>query len=240
MLCCFQRQLGRISPKSLKSSSPSVYTAMPLPNAWAGYSPPLPNQQSDADPVMAISPNDAMAYCNWHSVRTETPIAYDLETGDILDENGNLTLDTTAVKGYRLPTEAEWEYAAREGGRKVRFGNGKDVAKSSEINFRGDEGEYPYLELGEYAGQTKPVGSYPPNKLGLYDMSGNAWEWASDKYARYESEPQVNPYITAGGMHAARGGRWGDDANEIRVFHRDSYPRNDRCNNTGFRIAKSK
>jgi formylglycine-generating enzyme required for sulfatase activity len=70
-------------------------------------------------------------------------------------------------------------------------------------------------------------------------MSGNAWEWASDHYARYSSEPQVNPHIRADGMHAARGGRWGGDAFEIRVFHRDAYPRNDRCNNTGFRIARS-
>ncbi len=211
---------------------------------WSGYNqhtfwkkPGI--EQTEADPVMAISPDDAMQYCNWLSKGTGIPIAYDLTTGDILDEKGNPTTDITAAKGYRLPTEAEWEYAAREGGRKVRFGNGKNIARSSEINFRGDEGEYAYLELGEYAGKTKPVGSYPPNSLGLYDMSGNAWEWASDKYAKYESEPQVNPYITTGGKHAARGGRWGGDASEVRVFHRDPYPRNDRCNNTGFRIAKS-
>ncbi|MFQ5420541.1 MAG: formylglycine-generating enzyme family protein [Anaerolineae bacterium] len=212
---------------------------------WSGYNPHTnwknPGiEQTDADPVMAISPDDAMQYCNWLSKRAGMPIAHDPITGGILDENGNPTLDITAVKGYRLPTEAEWEYAAREGGHKVRFGNGKNVARSSEINFRGDDGKYQYLELGEYAGQTKPVGSYPPNSLGLYDMSGNAWEWVSDKYAKYGSEPQVNPYVTAGGMHAARGGRWGGHANEIRVFHRAPYPRNDRCNNTGFRIARSK
>jgi formylglycine-generating enzyme required for sulfatase activity len=212
---------------------------------WSGYNPHTtwknPGiEQTDSDPVMAISPDDAMAYCNWFCKQAGMPPAYDLTTGGILDENGNPTNDITAVKGYRLPTEAEWEYAARERGRNVRFGNGKDIARPSEINFRGDEGEYSYLELGDYAGKTKPVGSYPPNSLGLYDMSGNAWEWVSDKYAKYESEPQVNPYITAGGKHTARGGRWGGDANEIRVFCRDPYPRNDRCNNTGFRIAKSK
>jgi formylglycine-generating enzyme required for sulfatase activity len=211
---------------------------------WAGYNPQInwknPGiEQTDADPVQAISPDDAMNYCNWLSKKAGLPVAYDLETGDILDAQGNPTLDITSVKGFRLPTETEWEYAAREGGRKVRFGNGKNVGRSSEINFRGDDGKYGYLELGEYAGGTKPVGSYPPNRLGLYDMSGNAWEWVSDKYAKYNKEPQVNPYITTGGKHALRGGRWGGDAYEIRVFHRDPYPRNDRCNNSGFRIAKS-
>ncbi len=211
---------------------------------WIGYNPCTnwknPGiEQTDDHPAMAVSHDDAKQYCNWLSKKAGIPSAYDLITGDILDEYGNPTLDITAVKGFRLPTEAEWEYAAREGGRKVRFGNGKNIARSSEINFRGDEGEYHYLELGDYAGQTTPVGSYPPNSLGLYDMSGNAWEWVSDKYAEYGSEPQVNPYITAGGKHVARGGRWGGDAFEIRVFYRDPYSRTDRCNNSGFRIARS-
>jgi len=211
---------------------------------WTGYNPATnwknPGiEQTDADPVLAISPNDAMQYCNWLSQKSGLPIAYDLETGGLLDKEGEPTMDVTSVKGYRLPTEAEWEYAAREGGRKVRFGNGKDVAKASEINFRGDEGEYDYLVLGEYPGRTKPVGSYPPNRLGLYDMSGNAWEWVSDKFATYTEEPQMNPYATAGDNLALRGGRWGGDAFEARVFHRSSWPRSDRCNNSGFRIARS-
>jgi len=212
---------------------------------WTGYDPHTnwrnPGfEQTDADPVMAVSRDDAIQYCNWLSKRTGTPSAYDPITGGILDENGNPTVEITEVKGFRLPTEAEWEYAAREGGRRVRFGNGKDVARSSEINFRGDEGEYEYLELGEYAGRTKPVGSFPPNGLGLYDMSGNAWEWVSDGYTEYTGEPQVNPYVTAGRRHALRGGRWGGDASEIRVFHRTPYLGSDRCNNSGFRIARSK
>jgi len=69
-------------------------------------------------------------------------------------------------------------------------------------------------------------------------MSGNAWEWVSDNYAKYQSEPQVNLYIVAGANYALRGGRWGGDAFEARVFHRSSWPRNDRCNNSGFRVAR--
>jgi formylglycine-generating enzyme required for sulfatase activity len=142
-----------------------------------------------------------------------------------LDENAEPTTDVSKVEGFRLPTEAEWEYAAREGGRKVRFGNGKDTARTSEINLN--------------AKRTMPVGSYQPNSLGLYDMSGNAWEWVSDTYAKYQSTDQVNPYVTAGKERMLRGGMWSGDASEARVFRRTRWPRNDRCNNSGFRIARS-
>jgi formylglycine-generating enzyme required for sulfatase activity len=212
---------------------------------WTGYDTLItwrnPGfEQTDAEPVMAISPDDAMQYCNWLSLSAGLPVAYDLETGGILDHNGKPTTDITKVKGYRLPTEAEWEYAAREGGREVRFGNGKNIARSSEINFRGDDGEYAYLEPGGYLKKSAPVGSYPPNSLGLYDMSGNAWEWAGDKFVEYTNEARENPYTNSGEGHALRGGRWGGDAYEARVFHRSSWIRNDRCNNSGFRIARSK
>ncbi len=212
---------------------------------WTGYNPTTnwtnPGiKQTESDPVMAVSPVDAMHYCNWLSKQAGLPVAYDTRTGDILDEHGAGTSDITQVKGFRLPTEAEWEYAAREGGREVRFGNGKNIARSTEINFRGDDGEYDYLEPGEYAAKTTPVGTYPPNALGLYDMSGNAWEWVSDRYADYGETASVNPYITVGDKYILRGGRWGGDANEARVFHRSSWPRIDRCNNSGFRVARSK
>jgi formylglycine-generating enzyme required for sulfatase activity len=212
---------------------------------WTGYNPHTdwrnPGfEQTESHPVMAVSPDDAMNYCNWLSKREGLPVAYDLESGGLLDGDGKPTEDITTVKGYRLPTEAEWEYAAREGGRKVRFGSGKNTARSSEINFRADAGEYDYLERGEYLKGTSPVGSYSPNSLGLYDMSGNAWEWASDRFVTYTAEARVNPYPTAGAGHALRGGRWGGDASEVRVFSRSPWVRNDRCNNSGFRIARSK
>jgi formylglycine-generating enzyme required for sulfatase activity len=211
---------------------------------WQGYNPETdwtnPGfEQAPDHPVMAVSWDDAVHYCNWLSEKAGLAPAYDLASGGLLDEAGNPTTDVRRVRGYRLPTEAEWEYAAREGGRDVRFGTGSDTARSSEMNYRGDEAAHPYVEPGSYRKGTMPVASFRPNALGLYDMSGNAWEWTSDSYGPYDTIALDNPYMTEGTERILRGGRWGGDAFEARVFHRSSWVRNDRCNNSGFRIART-
>ncbi len=88
-------------------------------------------------------------------------------------------------RNYRLPTEAEWEYAARGGGKAVLFGNGKNIADPKEINFDASASyKTSYSLAGEYRAKTVPVGSLnSSNALGLHDMSGNVWEWCSDWYA---------------------------------------------------------
>jgi len=199
-------------------------------------------EQGLKHPVTCVSWSDAVHYCNWLSKKEGLPAAYDVTSGALLNGQGQPTTDVTKVRGYRLATEAEWEFAARERGRKVRFGNGRNTARASEINFDARSDEYSYAEHGEYRGRTTPVGSFKPNSLGLHDMSGNVWEWCSDHVDRYPTDSETNPYQTRGDLdrrRAARGGPWVGDASVAQVTVRLGWVAEDRCNNIGFRVARS-
>jgi formylglycine-generating enzyme required for sulfatase activity len=142
---------------------------------------------------------------------------------------------------YRLPTEAEWEYAARERGKAVLFGNGKNILDPKEANFNASaEYKKPYTVAGEYRGKTTPVGAFPPNALGLYDMAGNVWEWCSDWYDTYPSNAQTNPTgPSSGSYRVLRGGSWGNDPRYARVAYR-SFGWPVWRSHTGFRLARTK
>ena len=128
-------------------------------------------------------------------------------------------LNKRSAKRYRLPTEAEWEYAAREGGRKVRFGFGKDQISGEDANYN------------SMRNQTVEVGSYKPNGLGLHDMSGNVWEYCSDMHSSiyYHSSPQQNPKHTKSLgpwdplYQVIRGGGYNSSAESLRATKRDKY-----------------
>jgi formylglycine-generating enzyme required for sulfatase activity len=128
---------------------------------------------------------------------------------------------------YCLPTEAQWEYAAR-GGYKSK---GYKYSGSNDVNrvawFRDNSGE-----------QTHAVGQKSPNELGLYDMSGNVWEWCSDWYECYNSYAQTNPSSGTGAMYVFRGGSWNESARNSRASCRGyEIPWNDRRPVLGFRLA---
>jgi formylglycine-generating enzyme required for sulfatase activity len=144
---------------------------------------------------------------------------------------------------YRLPTEAEWEYAAREGGKMVRFGTGKDTIGPDEANFDASSGyKKHYSRFGVFREKTVPVKSFSKNSLGLYDMSGNVYEWVSDWYGEdyYSNSPKDNPKGPGSGEYRVlRGGSYRSLPRDLRTTSRYGYLPDElycRCG-LGFRIA---
>ena len=176
-------------------------------------------------PMVRVSWYGAVGYCNWRSAQDGRPGCYDLATS---------TCDFS-VRGYRLPTEAEWEYAARGGLRyyKYPWGNDPDYSKAN-WEFSGDpyeSGSYPY---------TTPIGYYQANGYGLYDMAGNVWEWCNDWYNMdyYSWSPYYNPRGPASDWRRVfRGGSLQYDHLVSRVAHRGYATPNTLRSYGGFRTV---
>jgi formylglycine-generating enzyme required for sulfatase activity len=161
--------------------------------------------QNEYHPVVLVSWLDAIEYCNWLSIHEGLTPAYARDGEDVAwDRSAN---------GYRLPTEAEWEYACRAG-------------TTGAFNPGSAAGDANYGLT--YPGTTE-VGSFPPNDWGLYDMHGNVWEWCWDWYA---DDP-------ANAIRIARGGSWCDAARDMRSANRDGFlPFSGAVNHLGFRVAR--
>jgi formylglycine-generating enzyme required for sulfatase activity len=130
---------------------------------------------------------------------------------------------------YRLPTEAEWEYAARAG-------------STTAYSFGDDSGQLgKYAWYGDDAGNTThPVGTRQPNAWGLYDMHGNVWEWVQDWYGKYTAEPVTDPQGPASGSaRVFRGGGWGYDAGGCRSASRSHIAPGYRFDYLGFRLLRT-
>lgn len=150
------------------------------PSRWKG----------DKNPVEQVRWSDAVKFCNQRSQLEKLQPCYDLKTWKC-----NFDAD-----GYRLPTEAEWEYACR-GGSTTAFFFGDDPAKL---------GEYAWFEKNS-GGRPQPVGQKQPNAWGLYDICGNVWEWCNDFYKvdYYKESPQADPRGPEEGQtKVVRGGAW--------------------------------
>ena len=124
-------------------------------------------------------------------------------------------------KSYRLPTEAEWEYAARSGGKNELYSGGDNA----------DAVAWWYDNAGK---RTHPVGQKQPNGLGLYDMSGNVWEWVSD-FHDYGKSPRSGPSVRFDRVF--RGGSWSNLTMQVEASYRIDYSRGNRRNYLGFRLA---
>jgi formylglycine-generating enzyme required for sulfatase activity len=147
-------------------------------------------------------------------------------------------------KEYRLPSEAEWEYACRAG-TTTPFAFGSSLS-SDQANFDGNypyDSSYPYggAAKGVYRDKTTPVGSFAPNNFGLYDMHGNVWEWCQDYWhENYNEAPTDGSAWLSGGeqqYRVIRGGSWGRYGVVLRSAYRDGGIPTDGSNYTGFRVV---
>ena len=146
-------------------------------------------------------------------------------------------LNAQTGKTYTLPTEAQWEYAAR-GGTTTPFYTGNCLS-TDQANY---DGNYPYQSCakGQYREKTTTVGSFAPNKYGLYDMHGNVWEWCQDRYDAdyYKNSPTNNPKgQSTGSSRVLRGGSWRNFARLCRAAYRDDGTPGNRYSISGFRLV---
>jgi formylglycine-generating enzyme required for sulfatase activity len=193
----------------------------------------------DQYPVTEVSWYDAVKWANATSEREGlTPCYYTDSSQSTVYRTGSVNVAIEGVRwtgcGYRLPTEAEWEKAARGGlsGQRYPWGNDIDCTKANYYN-----GSHSCV------GHTTPVGSYPANGYGLYDMTGNVWQWVWDWYdsSYYASSPGSDPRGPASGSaRVERGGGWRATAYGGRVAFRDGTfgPPGHSSNTLDFRLVR--
>ena len=169
----------------------------------------------DRHPVLYVSSLEAIKYCQWFSTRER--------------------------KKYRLPSEAEWEYAARgTDGRRYPWGNHDHRGDLANFADRNTVFAWSDREIDDGYPESSPVGAFPfgASPFGIEDMAGNVWEWCLDYFEPYRGMAKVNPRgPTSGAKRVYRGGSWKSRFNSLRATTRGSNVPNYSCNDLGFRIV---
>ncbi len=205
-------------------------------------------------PVQTVNWFDAVKWCNARSEKNgQTPCYYTDASQTTVYRTEQIAINNDCVKwtanGYRLPTETEWEKAARGGLGGHRFPWG-DTISASQANYYSQPSSYAYdlgpagQTYGQNGQNTSPVNNYAPNGYGLYDMAGNVWQWCWDWYnPTWYGQPAAsadNPHgpPTAQSYRVLRGGSWDHDAYSARCASRFSYSPSYANYKFGFRCVR--
>jgi len=204
-----------------------------------GYSPSAFKSCGSTCPVEQVTWHEAVAYCNALTSKAGLAPCYTCSgsgAGVACQEATAYSgLNIYKCPGYRLPTEAEWEYAYRAGSTTALYNGDMTVCAGKDNNA--EKISWYQTNAGK---KTHPVGTKAPNAWGLYDMAGNVWEWCNDRGGAYPTSAVTDPVSSSGSNRVIRGGSWATNGTGLRAAYRhDKKAPTSRLNEGGFRCVRT-